>query len=303
MILPKYPIYIPSKGRSETCLTARALVHDKVPFKIVVEPQEADAYAAKWGPHHLLVLPFSNRGSVTPARNWIADHAAASEVERHWQLDDNLVWCYRLWQRKRRRCPFGTALRIAEDFTDRYENIAVSGLNYDMFVVPEMGAAIAPFYHNVHVYSCSLIRTTPAYRFRPRYNEDTDLCLQVLSDGWCTVLINAVCVKKMWTMTMKGGNTDTLRYKNDGRLRMARSLERDWPHVVSVDRRFRRPQHVVRDAWKKFDTPLKLKPGVDLSALTTNEYEMEFVQTKNVWGDTPAPKPMTHPTSRTRRPA
>jgi len=285
MILPQYPIYIPSKGRADRCLTARALVHDKVPFKLVVEPQEADAYAAKWGASRLFVLPFSNLGSVTPARNWIWEHAKAAGAVRHWQLDDNLLWCYRLWQRKRRRCPFGTALRIVEDFTDRYENIAVSGMNYDMFVVPESGAAIAPFYHNVHVYSCSLIRVDLPNRFRPKYNEDTDLCLQVLSDGWCTVLINAVCVKKMWTMTMKGGNTDTLKYFNDGRLRMARSLSRDWPHVVTVERRFQRPQHVVRDAWKAFDTPLKLKPGINLTTLTPNEYGMKFVQTKNVWDD------------------
>lgn len=279
IVLPRYPVYVPSKGRPDhRCQTARGLIRDGVPFKLVVEPQEADAYAEKFGRERLLVLPFSNLGSVTPARNWIKDHATAAGHERHWQLDDNMIWCYRLWKRKRRRCPYGTALRICEDFTDRYENIAISGLNYDMFVVPESGAAIPPFYHNVHVYSCSLIWNKLPYRFRPRYNEDTDYCLQALSDGWCTVLVNTVCVKKLQTMIATGGNTDTLRYKAGGRLKMARSLERDWPHVVYVDRRFRRPQHVVRDQWRKFDTPLKLKPGIDLSTLTTNEYGMVFVE-------------------------
>jgi len=45
---------------------------------------------------------------------------------------------------------------------------------------------------------------------------------------------------------------------------MARSLERAWPGVVQVKRRYGRPQHVV--AWGRFDTPLKLKPGIDLAS-------------------------------------
>jgi hypothetical protein len=39
-----YPIFVISKGRSDCCLTARFLVKDKVPFKLVVEPQEAELY-------------------------------------------------------------------------------------------------------------------------------------------------------------------------------------------------------------------------------------------------------------------
>jgi hypothetical protein len=84
-------------------------------------------------------------------------------------------------------------------------------------------------------------------------------------------------IDKIATMTMKGGNTAEL-YHGDGRLKMARSLERLWPGVVRVDRRWKRPQHVVN--WKKFDTPLKLKAGIDLSALPANEYGMHLVQVK-----------------------
>jgi hypothetical protein len=63
---------------------------------------------------------------------------------------------------------------------------------------------------------------------------------------------------------------------------MARALERLWPHVVHTDRRFQRPQHVVRDQWKKFDTPFRLKPGIDLSQMGVNEYGMELVEVKPV---------------------
>ncbi len=137
-----------------------------------------------------------------------------------------------------------------------------------------------PFVANVHVYSCLLIRNDLPYRWRGRYNEDTDLCLQVLAGGLCTVLFNAFLIYKMPTMTMKGGNSAEL-YKGDGRLKMARSLERAWPGTVSIYRRFQRPQHLVKGQWKAFDTPLKRRADVDFSKLAaTNEYGMTLEQSR-----------------------
>jgi len=54
---------------------------------------------------------------------------------------------------------------------------------------------------------------------------------------------------------MKGGNATSL-YKGDGRLTMANSLKRLWPGVVSINRRFQRPQHIIAKTWSGFDTPL-----------------------------------------------
>jgi hypothetical protein len=250
------------------------LTRDGVPFRLVIEPQERDAYADKFGAEVLEVLPFSNLGlGGIPARNWVWEHAKASGAERHWILDDNIMGIWRRWNARKIRCEAGVGLRVAEDFTDRFENVGISGLNYYMFSINKLSQP--PFYLNVHVYSCILILNSLPVRWRGRYNEDTDLCLQVLSQGWCTILFNAFLAWKMTTMTMKGGNSSEL-YQGDGRLRMARSLERVWPHVVSVGRRFRRPQHIVRGAWRGFDTPLRLKPGVDPNP-PPNEYGMRAI--------------------------
>ncbi len=238
-LLPRYPIYIPSKGRADCCYTARRLLAEKVPFSLVVEPQEADSYAAQFGRDRLLVLPFRDRGTVVPARNFIWEHALATGSERHWMIDDNIRYFYRRYRGKRLRCDAGIALRVCEDFTDRYENIAISGLNYVMFAPDEK--KLLPLQINCHVYSCTLILNSLPFRWRGHYNEDTDLCLQALASGWCTVLLNTFLVQKIATMTVKGGNTAVL-YKGDGRLRMARSLERMWPGVVTTDRRYQRPR-------------------------------------------------------------
>jgi hypothetical protein len=255
----RYPLYVISKGRADCCLTARFLLKDQTPFALVVEPQEAELYAAHFPDTRISVLPFSNLGQGSiPARNWCWEHAKANGHERHWILDDNIRQIAHRYQGKRIPCNADLALSQTENFVDRYENIAVAGLNYFMFASQ---AIMKPFMVNVHVYSCLLIRNDLPYRWRGRYNEDTDLCLQVLAGGWCTVLVSAFLIQKVATMKMKGGNTDEL-YAGDGRVRMARSLERMWPGVVTTRRRWGRAQHSIKNAWKHFTTPLKLKEGL-----------------------------------------
>lgn len=277
-MMPRYPVYVVSKGRADSALTAKFLMRDGVPFHIVVEPQEREAYAAVVGPERVLVLPFANLGlGSIPARNWIWEHAKAAGHARHWILDDNISGMWRRHHACKIRCESGPAFRAVEDFTDRYSNVAVSGMNYYMFALN--GKRQAPFTRNVHVYSCLLIQNNIPQRWRGQYNEDTDLCLQVLASGRCTVLFNAFLIWKMTSMTMKGGNTAEL-YQGDGRLKMARSLERSWPGVVEVKRRYGRPQHVIKFAWRKFTTPLILREGVDLAKLEPDEFGMHLVQVK-----------------------
>jgi hypothetical protein len=63
-LLPRYPIYVPSKGRYSGdgrysgCMTAKFLTRDGVPFSLVVEPHEADEYRARYGDARILTLPF-----------------------------------------------------------------------------------------------------------------------------------------------------------------------------------------------------------------------------------------------------
>lgn len=270
--MPRYPIFIPSKGRAHVNLTAHFMRRDGIPFKLVVEPQEREVYAARFGADSLLVLPDNNRGLIF-ARNWIRDLSIARGDERHWQIDDNVSGVWRFYKGLRLYCEGGPAIRACEDFTDRYSNVGLSGLNYVMFA----SEARKPFVVNVHVYSFTLFNNALPYRFREPANEDVDMCLQVLSAGWCTIQFNAFLAQKLETMIVRGGQTDAA-YRGDGRLFMARALERKWPGIVTTARRFGRPQHVVKNAWRHFDTPLKLKEGIDLSTLTpADEYGLSLV--------------------------
>jgi len=239
---PKYPIYIISKGRSKKCLTARELNEMNVPYYLVIEPQEYEDY--KHITDNILILPFSNLGQgSTPARNWVWEHSISNGHAMHWIMDDNIEGFHRLNRNMKPKVTSGTIFKCAEDFIERYENIVLSGFNYYSFC--KNTDKVPPFYLNTRIYSCILIKNDISYRWRGKYNEDTDLSIRVLKDGYCTLLFNAFLAGKVTTMRMRGGNTDNVYTDDDNRMKFAKSLEELHPDVVKVVWKFNRWHHQV----------------------------------------------------------
>lgn len=277
--VPRYPIYIPSVGRWENPLTSTALTRMGITHKVVVEPAQYDSYAQALGEEKLLVLPedYSARstGSI-PARNWIWEHSLAAGHARHWVIDDNVRGFLRIHRNRRISVSTPAIFCAAEDFTDRYVNIAFSGFSYS-YLTKERDETFPPFYLNTRVYSMILVNNALPYRWRGRYNEDTDICLQALKGGWCTVLLNAFVGDKVATLTMKGGNTDTVYATGDKRLEFARSLVRQHPDVASVVWRYGRWHHEVD--YRRFASN-RLIPSEDAQLPADPEYGMRLILTK-----------------------
>jgi hypothetical protein len=239
----KYPIYIISKGRWESRLTARALDKINVPYHIVVEPQEFDNYAKYIDPSKILVLPFSNLGlGGIPARNWVWEHSISIGAKRHWILDDNIMKFMRLNNNKRIQCRSKYIFKILEDFVDRYENIGLAGMNYQNFAHDRVKKP--PYKLNTRIYSCILIDNSLPFRWRGKYNEDTDLSLRVLKMGKATILFNAFLIDKTGTGRNDGGNKSIYNETNN-RLEFAQSLKEQHPDIVEVVWKFNRWHHKV----------------------------------------------------------
>lgn len=241
---PIYPIYIISKGRWESRLTSKALESMKVPYYIVIEPQEFDMYSKVIDSDKILVLPFSNLGQGSiPARNWVWEDSIKKGFERHWILDDNIECFNRLNRNAQIKVTSGTIFKCAEDFVDRYENVALAGFQYDYFAITK--SKLPAFYLNTRIYSCILINNKIPYRWRGKYNEDTDLSIRCLKDKWCTILFYAFIQQKAQTMTMKGGNTDSVYIDGDNRYKFAASLAEQHPNLVKITTKFKRFHHHV----------------------------------------------------------
>lgn len=295
MTNPKNPVYIVSKGRSDSMLTSRSLARMKVPHYIVIEPQDEEPYENALDNFNirqyvtLLVAPFSNHGDGPGrARNWAWDHAISLGSERHFVLDDNISDFYRLHQNKRIRVESGAIFRAAEDFVDRYENVPISGFQYRFFIAPNQ--SYPPYVKNTRIYSTLLIDNKCKHRWRGRYNEDTDICLRVLKDGDCTIQFNAFLQGKAATQTVKGGNTaefyhaegtlDKSKWRDgtlnpEGTINKSQMLVDMHPDVSRVVWRYGRWHHYVDYSPFKANE-LRLKPDVKLSK-EVNNYGMKLV--------------------------
>lgn len=247
----KYPVYIISKGRYERTYTADLFEEAGIDYHIAVEPQEYIQYVKKLGEHRVLRLPFSNLGLGSyPARNFCWEHAKELGYKYHWLFDDNIqAWVKWINAKRQRITDINAALIFVEQYVEKHR-IDIGGFEEPNFVmeVPKI-----PFRHNCHVYSAMLIRNNLPYRWRLKYNEDVDLCLQVLHNGGSTANCRYYMADKISTaVKMKGGNQTELYQGNapQKNLLKVKMLESVWPQYVKTVIRFSRHHHLID--WKVF---------------------------------------------------
>ena len=309
---PQFPLYIPSKGRSEYMITSKFLTKMKVPHYIVVEPQEVEKYEAAIKERGLLatVLPLdmsykekynlcddlglTKSTGPGPARNFAWDHSISLGFAWHWVMDDNIRSFRRMNKNEKVKVSNGAIFKAMEDFVLRYTNVAMAGPNYHVFAPARVKQP--PFILNTRIYSCNLIRNDLKWRWRGRYNEDTILSIDMLKGGWCTIQFNAFLQEKMNTQAIKGGNTQEFyhaegtvkkgeKYAETGTIAKSKMQVHVHPDISRMVFKFGRWHHHVdysrfkkNKLQKKPD--LKIEPGV-------NNYGMELkIQPKKSTGTT-----------------
>lgn len=264
MNTPRYPIYIVSKGRADSRLTSKALTRMKVPHYIVVEEQEYQLYvdATVNSTATVIVLDpeykkkyelcdehgLSKSTGPGPARNFAWDHSHSSGFQYHWVMDDNINEFLRLNKNKKIRFGDGTCFRIMEDFVIRYKNITMAGPQYRAFA--PQNNALPPFVANTRIYSCNLIKNDAKWqngnplRWRGRYNEDTILSLDMLTQGLCTIQFNCVLQDKLRTQLLGGGNSSEFYFK-EGTYNKSKMLWDVYPEYTRLVWKFGREHHEV----------------------------------------------------------
>jgi len=273
----KYPIYIISKGRFDTRKTVKTLTKMSVDFQIVIEKQEFEQYSKHIDKDKIIVLPFSNLGHGSiPARNFVFEHSIKSGFSHHWILDDNIESIERFNNNMKIRVECPSPFCVLENFIDRYENVAQVGMNYAIFC-PDSERR-PPIRFNTRIYSCMLIKNNIPFRWRGKFNEDTDLSLRILKSGLCTVLFNTFLIGKRATMTMSGGNEQIYNDTNNRR-EFAESLQQQHPDVCRVVWRFNRWHHHVN--YKPFkNNKLIKKKGLTIPSCVNN-YGMKLIKIKS----------------------
>ena len=291
IIESKYPLYIISKGRWEKRLTQQAIEGMKCKYKIVVEEDEVAKYI-EYGVPKDNILMFSNEdkkkfttgiykddGGSIPVRNFIWKHSIAEGHKKHWCIDDNINGFYRFTQNKRTIMRTAICFRAVEKFTDRYENLYMSGMNYNSFM-PEISKNRTNIQQNSRIYSMILLDNKMNekmneewqgdYLWRGKYNEDTDLSLRLLKSGYPTALSNAFLGDKMTTMSCKGGNTSGIYQANGLQLKLD-SLIAQHPDVCKGTIKFKKVHHQVN-----------YKPYEDIKFIMKEDYKYLLEEKKGI---------------------
>ena len=204
------------------------------------------------------------------ARNFCWEHSIENGFDWHWVMDDNIESFERANKNRKIRCVDGTYFKAVEDFVLRYTNIGQAGLAYAFFC-PALEYRPA-YVTNTRIYSCLLIRNDVPYRWRGRYNEDTDLSLRMLKDGWCTVQFNAFLQGKMTTSKLRGGNSKEF-YDKEGTKKKSQMLADMHPDVAKVTWLFNRWHHKVD--YRPFSRNKLIKKDIEIEDCV-NDYGMEL---------------------------
>lgn len=281
----KYPIYIISKGRYTSNLTARFLIKSNIDFKLVVESDEYDLYNQKINEKYLLKVDnYSklNCGSI-PVRNFVFNHSVKNGHSAHWILDDNIAGYELVYKGKKLRCYNSCVFTMVEDFYDLHKNIGMIGHNYSMNVIST--SHNSPYTKNCNLYSSMLINNniyddckTDDGIWRGKYNEDVDLNIRCIQQKWNVVKVSTIVCGKTTTKRIKGGNTDTIYRDDDFSYHKTMSLVKQHPLYVKALQKFNRTHHFVN--WKKLQTDypneLKLKDELKNCDLPNpNSYDFE----------------------------
>tara|TARA_R100001369_G_scaffold4800_2_gene13587 strand:+ start:580 stop:1446 length:867 start_codon:yes stop_codon:yes gene_type:complete len=253
---PKYPLYIVSKGRADSRLTSKALEKMNVPYYIVIEQSDFKDYSEVIDKKKILILPekylndyevlddLGRAKSTGPgaARNFVWKHSHKNGFAYHWVMDDNINRFCRYNNNQIHTAQTGSVFLAMEDFVERYENVAMAGPNYFMFIARKQ--KYPPFVKNTRIYSCNLIKNDTPFKWRGRYNEDTILSLDMLKAGYCTIQFNAMLQEKVTTQVLRGGNSEEF-YDKEGTLPKSQMQVDVHPDVSRLTFRFGRIHHHV----------------------------------------------------------
>lgn len=245
----KYPIYVLSLGRysdlsfpDATCMTLEEM---GLEYTLVLMTREVENYRETLKRYNckycvnIIHLEDNHGLGGTPQRNLAWDDSKKRGFSKHWILDDNIHGYFWFNRRQKIQIKSGVVFRNVEDFVDNLNEkvgLAAHAYRYDT-----RGTEMRnPIIVNGKTFSSILVNHNLLdkckIKWRLKYNEDIDLGLQVLSNGFMTIGYETfLSGKKATKDNREGGNRDIyLQYKQEGFVRKLECLQNEWGHIPNL---------------------------------------------------------------------
>lgn len=257
----EYPVYVPSKDRPKS-KTVNNLVESKIPHYLVIEPQDIEKYEITSEYTTLLVMPENDRG-IAYVRNFCKEHSILNSHRYHWQLDDNILNFRVRQNNKNIKHDCRNLLSASEYIMNLFDNVGALGLCHTCFAFSKK----VDVAFNKQTYSCVLVNNELDIKWRDNVAEDTDYSLQVLSEGYCTIVLNRILINKQVSSANSGGHKNT----DDCRMNRALGLQKYWPGAFVVTREYNRVKIKPSRIWKTF-TQMPKGPELDLNESSIEKF-------------------------------
>lgn len=253
-----WPIYIPSKGRALTMSTPELLKESGVPFKIVVEPQDYDAYKNANPETSFMVLAKDNQG-IGFVRQSILDWARNSKDDWFWMMDDDITGFFKAVNGRNVKTSIDSILSICELNLERTWFVGQAALEYQQY----SWSAKKDYTWNSYCDVCVAINTTITkgidYRSHMDLKEDRDFTLQILANaGLKTVRFSKFSFSAPKNGSNKGGLYQAYQ-QTDRELEAVNRMVKAWPGICSLNIK-KDGRTDVKINWKLFKDASGLLP-------------------------------------------
>ncbi len=243
------PICIASKGRAGQSKTIERLLEEKIPFHLVVEPQEFssyfDAYTGR-GEHSIHRLEKNDAG-ISYARQYILEYSRYQKWPWFWMMDDDIGQTYQVVGGRCLKISMRQALEQAEGVITTRPDVALGSLEYQQYA----WSAKKPVKYNSYCDVAVLINTerTKFISYRDGCKEDRDFVLQALAIGYRSMRTCWVAFSAPKNGSNKGGLHEA--YKAGLENHWSQRMVELWPGVCRLHTKADgRPD--VKIDWKQF---------------------------------------------------
>tara|TARA_R110001592_G_scaffold262157_2_gene527189 strand:+ start:1004 stop:1816 length:813 start_codon:yes stop_codon:yes gene_type:complete len=236
-----FPIFIPSKSRSNTCTTAQLLKKYGLPFTLFIYNDDYDDYLLKFHKDNLFIVPDYVKG-ITAKRQFMLDYARSNNYEWFFMIDDDIQKIYVR--------PVGvigkslTPLTIKEfvetiykfikfiESKNPYHSIYEVGFKERAFGIQKSPVSINTDIGPIHLMNVKNIENIN-YDSDMIALEDTDFCVRNIKNNKINIKLNHFIFFAPKSGTNKGGLEDI--YNQSGKTKGVIQFKEKYDDLIKID--------------------------------------------------------------------